>query len=151
MSEFDSENSFMETVNGGGGGGEFAYIDDMMDFGNATVGGDNDGIADLDDLFNTLVSPEMMMNDSLDMADMGGDLNGTILGLDVFLRNLDDDFIMSGGRSQEGADMFEFLVEGVLLTAVSVFGLVGNVVAIVVLSRPPMRGSFSTLLIGKVP
>ena len=44
--------------------------------------------------------------------------------------------------------MFEFVTSGVLLTAVSLFGLVGNVVAIIVLSRPSMRGSFSTLLIG---
>ena len=45
--------------------------------------------------------------------------------------------------------MFEFVTSGVLLTAVSLFGLVGNVVAIIVLSRPSMRGSFSTLLIGE--
>jgi hypothetical protein len=31
-----------------------------------------------------------------------------------------------------------------------VFGLVGNIVAIIVLSRPAMKGSFSSLLIGKI-
>lgn len=44
---------------------------------------------------------------------------------------------------------FEFVAVGLLLTLISVFGLVGNIVAIVVLSRPAMKGSFSSLLIGK--
>ncbi len=44
---------------------------------------------------------------------------------------------------------FEFVVEGILLMAVSLFGLISNVVSIVILSRLPMRGSFSALLIGK--
>lgn len=44
---------------------------------------------------------------------------------------------------------FEFVTQGLLLTAVSVFGLAGNIISIIVLSRPPMKGSFSTLLIGK--
>lgn len=58
-----------------------------------------------------------------------------------------EDFIMR--MSQKDTSLTEFILEGVLLMAVSLFGLVGNVVAIVVLSRPTMRGSFSTLLIGK--
>ena len=45
--------------------------------------------------------------------------------------------------------MFEFVTSGVLLMAVSLFGLAGNVVSIIVLSRPQMKGSFSTLLIGE--
>lgn len=44
---------------------------------------------------------------------------------------------------------FEFITVGLLLTVISIFGLVGNMVAIVVLSRPAMKGSFSSLLIGK--
>jgi hypothetical protein len=44
----------------------------------------------------------------------------------------------------------EFITVGILLTTISVFGLVGNIVAIIVLSRPVMKGSFSSLLIGKV-
>lgn len=44
---------------------------------------------------------------------------------------------------------FEFITVGILLTTISVFGLLGNVVAIIVLSRPVMKGSFSTLLIGE--
>ena len=46
-------------------------------------------------------------------------------------------------------DDFKFAVVGVMLTIISVFGLAGNVVAIIVLSRPAMKGSFSSLLISK--
>lgn len=45
---------------------------------------------------------------------------------------------------------FEFITVGLLLTVISIFGLVGNIVAIIVLSRPAMKGSFSSLLIGNL-
>ena len=45
--------------------------------------------------------------------------------------------------------MFTFIIEGVLLSIVSTLGVVGNVVAIFILSKPIMKGSFSSLLIGK--
>ena len=51
---------------------------------------------------------------------------------------------------QKETTMFEFITVGIMLTMVSIFGLAGNVVAIIVLSSPVMRGSFSSLLIGKV-
>ena len=51
---------------------------------------------------------------------------------------------------QKETTMFEFITVGIMLTMVSMFGLAGNVVAIIVLSSPVMRGSFSSLLIGKV-
>ena len=44
--------------------------------------------------------------------------------------------------------MFRFIIEGVLLTFVSAFGIIGNIIAIYILSRPIMKASFSTLLIG---
>jgi len=44
--------------------------------------------------------------------------------------------------------MFAFIIEGILLSIVSIFGVVGNVVAIFILSKPLMKGSFSSLLIG---
>lgn len=47
-------------------------------------------------------------------------------------------------KSQE----FEFLVDGVILTSVSVFGLVGTLLSIRVLLRPQLRNSFSNLLVG---
>ena len=49
---------------------------------------------------------------------------------------------------KESYTMFNFII-GLFLTIISVFGLVGNIVAIIVLSRPTMKGSFSSLLIGK--
>ena len=51
---------------------------------------------------------------------------------------------------QKETTMFEFITVGIMLTMVSMFGLAGNIVAIIVLSSPVMRGSFSSLLIGKV-
>jgi hypothetical protein len=45
---------------------------------------------------------------------------------------------------------FEFVVHGVLINSVGVLGLLGNVVSIVVLSRPQMKSSINTLLIGLV-
>ena len=47
-------------------------------------------------------------------------------------------------RSQD----FEFYVDGVTLTTVSFFGLVGTLMSIRVLLRPHLRNSFSNLLIG---
>ena len=44
---------------------------------------------------------------------------------------------------------FKYVTVGFLLTIISIFGLMGNVVAIIVLSKPAMKGSFSSLLIGK--
>ena len=44
---------------------------------------------------------------------------------------------------------FKLVTVGILLTIISLFGLVGNVVAIIVLSNSTMKGSFSSLLIGK--
>ncbi len=42
----------------------------------------------------------------------------------------------------------EFYVDGVILTSVSVFGLVGTLLSIRVLLRPHLRTSFSNLLVG---
>ena len=45
---------------------------------------------------------------------------------------------------------FEFLVHGVLNFLIGVLGLLGNVICIVILSRPQMKSSINTLLIGLV-
>ena len=42
---------------------------------------------------------------------------------------------------------FDYIFEGVLTTFVSVVGMGCNILAVVVLSRPRMRGSFHTLLV----
>ena len=59
--------------------------------------------------------------------------------------NLMDDFNVTMLRNeQEGwayRDTFEFIVHGVLVGIVGVFGLVGNILSIVILSRP--QGSSS--------
>ena len=43
---------------------------------------------------------------------------------------------------------FEFFLPGVLLNGIGVLGLVGNLLAIFILSRPQMKGSTNCILIG---
>jgi hypothetical protein len=43
---------------------------------------------------------------------------------------------------------FKLAIEGVLLSIVAIFGLIGNSLAIVVLSRPSMRSPINLILIG---
>jgi len=45
---------------------------------------------------------------------------------------------------------FEFIVHGILINSIGVLGLLGNIFSIVVLSRPQMKSSINTLLIGLV-
>jgi hypothetical protein len=81
------------------------------------------------------------------------DMNDTLDEMNDMLRKIcQRPQVRSSGLGASAAvrtSTFGFIIEGVLLTAVSVFGLVGNIVAIIVLSRPTMKGSFSSLLIGK--
>ena len=43
---------------------------------------------------------------------------------------------------------FEYIVDGILLNVVSIFGLIGTILAIRVLLKKSLRNSFSTLLVG---
>ena len=45
---------------------------------------------------------------------------------------------------------FEFVVHGVLLCVVGLMGLIGNFISIIILSRPQMKSSINTILIGLV-
>ena len=45
---------------------------------------------------------------------------------------------------------FEFVVHGILICAVGLLGLLGNLASIVTLSRPQMKNSINTILIGLV-
>ena len=47
----------------------------------------------------------------------------------------------------EGA-LFEFITNGVLLNVVGLFGLFGNIISMIILSRPQMKSSINYLLIG---
>ena len=61
----------------------------------------------------------------------------------------EDDYYDSVNGSYEGRDeMFEYVTEGVLLTSISVLGLIGNILAMYVLLRPSLRGTFSNILTG---
>ena len=61
----------------------------------------------------------------------------------------DTDYYDSMNNSYEVRDeMFEYVTEGVLLTSISVLGLIGNILAMYVLLRPTLRGTFSNILTG---
>ena len=45
---------------------------------------------------------------------------------------------------------FEFVVHGLLISSVGLLGLLGNLASIVTLSRPQMKNSINTILIGLV-
>ena len=51
------------------------------------------------------------------------------------------------GYYEEQEYPFDFWVEGVLLTMVSVFGVVANFIAVIVLCRPKMKSGFHNLLV----
>ena len=68
--------------------------------------------------------------------------------------NLMEDFNLTGlrgGEEEEGwayRDTFEFIVHGVLVGIVGVFGLVGNILSIVILSRPQGSSSREKIYFG---
>ncbi|XP_034480958.1 FMRFamide receptor-like [Drosophila innubila] len=45
-------------------------------------------------------------------------------------------------------NLFQFLISGVLLNIVGVLGVLGNVISMIILSRPEMKSSFNYLLMG---
>ena len=46
------------------------------------------------------------------------------------------------------SEFFEFVVPGVLLNGVGLLGFCGNILSIIVLSRPQMKSSINCILIG---
>ena len=80
--------------------------------------------------------------------DLVEDLNYDNMSYDD-LNYEEDDFYDSMNNSYEVRDeMFEYVTEGVLLTSISVLGLIGNILAMYVLLRPSLRGTFSNILTG---
>jgi Serpentine type 7TM GPCR chemoreceptor Srw len=53
-----------------------------------------------------------------------------------------------GGDGDNLRHLYEFLIKGVLLGVVSLLGILGNVLTMVILSRPQMRSSINCLLVG---
>jgi hypothetical protein len=53
-----------------------------------------------------------------------------------------------GGEGDDLRKLYEFLIKGVLLGLVSLLGILGNVLTMVILSRPQMRSSINCLLVG---
>lgn len=57
-----------------------------------------------------------------------------------------------GGEDDDGPEdynlLFEFIAYGLVLNVVGVFGILGNVISMIILSRPQMKSSINYLLIG---
>jgi hypothetical protein len=48
----------------------------------------------------------------------------------------------------EAEILFEFITNGVLLNLVGIFGIMGNIISMIILTRPQMRSSINYLLTG---
>ncbi|XP_068081537.1 FMRFamide receptor [Anabrus simplex] len=46
-----------------------------------------------------------------------------------------------------GIELFEFVTNGVLLNVIGIFGILGNIISMIILSRPQMKSSINYLLI----
>lgn len=51
-------------------------------------------------------------------------------------------------RQEEWMEFYRFIVNGVLLNLIGILGILGNVISMIILSRPQMRSSINCLLIG---
>uniref|UniRef100_A0A2S2NHQ1 FMRFamide receptor n=1 Tax=Schizaphis graminum TaxID=13262 RepID=A0A2S2NHQ1_SCHGA len=56
--------------------------------------------------------------------------------------------LFEGTDEDDYSLLFEFVTYGVLLNVIGVFGILGNVISMVILSRPQMKSSINYLLIG---
>jgi len=68
----------------------------------------------------------------------------------VSLLNVTDQDVDNDDDDWDFATKFEFGVHGVLLFAVGCLGLLGNALSVVILSRPQMKSSINTMLVGLV-
>lgn len=77
------------------------------------------------------------------------DFNETFLGAN---NSSDDDLTNKTDTCPEeflpNENAFDFWVSGLVLNVVGVIGILGNVLSMVILSRPQMRSSINYLLIG---
>lgn len=65
----------------------------------------------------------------------------------VNLRETSNLTLECNSELNDGA-LFEFITNGILLNLVGLFGLFGNVISMIILSRPQMKSSINYLLIG---
>lgn len=52
------------------------------------------------------------------------------------------------GENSDALNRFRFITNGILLNIIGGFGLLGNLISMIILSRPQMRSSINYLLIG---
>ena len=68
----------------------------------------------------------------------------------MILLSLFNFFIDGAFFSAPKESAVEFVVYGILLVGVGILGLLGNVISIVVLTRPQMKSSINIILVGLV-
>ncbi|TRY67168.1 hypothetical protein TCAL_05489 [Tigriopus californicus] len=99
----------------------------------------------------------------MDIMDLLGENFTSNLSALLLNAPLNDDNIFAARHAATGEDgdpeqtlkwsfpvSFEFIVHGVLLCCVGMGGLFGNIISIIILSRPQMKSSINTILIGLV-
>ncbi|XP_014284854.1 FMRFamide receptor [Halyomorpha halys] len=74
----------------------------------------------------------------MDGMDLGNDTNASVIPDSSYDEALID----------ESELLFEFITNGVLLNLVGILGIMGNIISMVILSRPQMRSSINYLLTG---
>lgn len=62
--------------------------------------------------------------------------------------DLDDVLYEESNEEGKGKILYEFVTNGVLLNAIGILGIFGNIISMIILSRPQMRCSINYLLIG---
>lgn len=68
----------------------------------------------------------------------------------VELLNLENDYdlISCLERESPATEFYQFITNGILLNVIGFFGILGNIISMIILSRPQMRSSINYLLIG---
>ncbi len=90
------------------------------------------------------------------VLDVAANCSGVDMALEAAANGSDSGCFASGGDESAATDdgsfdlWFEFAVHGVLLFSVGSLGLLGNLFSVIILSRPQMKSSINTLLIGLV-
>ena len=96
---------------------------------------ESDGMPDAIPLENR----EFAKNFFNENASLKGDVDGTITIDDFFNGEYDPGMQIS--NDHVSVDNFVFIVDGIILTLVSIFGVVGTSMAIIVLIKPRLRGN----------
>jgi len=91
----------------------------------------NDYVSNDSDIISNWSQISIQGDESINFSD----LNGTIWGIPIYFE-------------KDTAEFVVFLVNGILISGVSLFGIFGNILSASVLSKKRMQSSLSVLLLG---